>query len=134
MTDDASPRRDVPRVLVVDDSGVARRQLREAIEGAGLAVCEASEGLEALSRARQQRFDLILTDLHMPTMDGLELIRELRKCPGYEHTPVYVLTSDGCRERLAEGRAVGATAWIVKPPNLTLLVNAVLKVTAKRSE
>jgi two-component system, chemotaxis family, chemotaxis protein CheY len=120
------------RVLTVDDSSVARRQVRNALEAAGISVSEAAEGVEALWRARQEKFDLVLTDIHMPAMDGLEFIRELRKSPGYEQTPVYVLTSDGSRERLAEGRAAGATAWLIKPPNLPLLVDAVLKATGKR--
>jgi two-component system chemotaxis response regulator CheY len=60
------------------------------------------------------------------------LIRELRKSPGYERTPIYVLTSDGSRDRLVEGRAAGATAWIVKPANIPLLVNAVLDAVSKR--
>ena len=131
MTEKSPSSFTAPRVLAVDDSAVARRQIREALQSAGIEVCEAGEGVEALWRARQQQFDLVLTDLHMPTMDGLELIRELRKTPGYEQTPVYVLTSDGCRERLAAGRAAGATAWIVKPPNMPLLVDAVRKATAK---
>jgi two-component system chemotaxis response regulator CheY len=122
-----------PRVLTVDDSSTSRRQLRQALETAGITVAEASEGVEALWRARQQSFDLVLTDIHMPTMDGLEFIRELRKSPGYERTPVYVLTSDGSRDRLAEGRAAGATAWIIKPPNLPLLVDAVIKAVSRRS-
>jgi two-component system chemotaxis response regulator CheY len=120
-------------VLTVDDSSVARRQVRHALEAAGISVSEAAEGVEALWRARQEKFDLVLTDIHMPAMDGLEFIRELRKSPGYEQTPVYVLTSDGSRERLAEGRAAGATAWLIKPPNLPLLVDAVLKATGKRT-
>jgi two-component system chemotaxis response regulator CheY len=120
------------RVLVVDDSSVARRQLREALEAVGVSVSEASEGVEALWRARQQPYDLIITDIHMPAMDGLQLLRELRKLPGSEHTPVYVLTSDGSRERLAEGRAAGATAWIVKPANIPMLVKAVLNALGKR--
>jgi two-component system, chemotaxis family, chemotaxis protein CheY len=121
------------RVLVVDDSSVARRQLREALEAVGISVSEASEGVEALWRARQQPYDLIVTDIHMPAMDGLQLLRELRKLPGSEGTPVYVLTSDGSRERLAEGRAAGATAWIVKPANIPMLVKAVLNALGKRS-
>jgi two-component system chemotaxis response regulator CheY len=121
-----------PRILVVDDSSVARRQLRQALETVGLSVSEASEGVEALWRARQQPYDLIITDIHMPAMDGLQLLRELRKLPGSERTPVYVLTSDGSRERLAEGRAAGATAWIVKPANIPMLVDAVLDALCKR--
>jgi two-component system chemotaxis response regulator CheY len=121
-----------PRVLVVDDSSVARRQLRQALEAVGIGVSEASEGVEALWRARQRPYDLIITDIHMPAMDGLQLLRELRKLPGSERTPVYVLTSDGSRERLAEGRAAGATAWIVKPANIPMLVDAVLDALGKR--
>jgi two-component system chemotaxis response regulator CheY len=120
------------RVLTVDDSSVARRQIRDALEAAGVSVSEAAEGVEALWRARQQSFDMIITDIHMPAMDGLQLIRELRKSPGYERTPIYVLTSDGSRDRLVEGRAAGATAWIVKPANIPLLVNAVLDAVGKR--
>jgi two-component system chemotaxis response regulator CheY len=132
MSDKPVPTPVGPRVLTVDDSSVARRQVRNALEAAGISVSEAAEGVEALWRARQEKFDLVLTDIHMPAMDGLEFIRELRKSPGYEQTPVYVLTSDGSRERLAEGRAAGATAWLIKPPNLPLLVDAVLKATGKR--
>ena len=121
------------RVLIVDDSSVARRQVRQALEAVGISVSEAGEGVEALWRARQQSYDLIITDIHMPAMDGLQLLRELRKCPGHERTPVYVLTSDGSRERLAEGRAAGATAWIVKPANIPKLVEAVLDAVGRRS-
>lgn len=121
------------RVLLVDDSSVSRRQVREALEAAGISVSEAGEGVEALWRARQQTYDLIITDIHMPAMDGLQLLRELRKCPGNEHTPVYVLTSDGSRDRLAEGRAAGATAWIVKPANIPMLVEAVLEAIGRRT-
>jgi two-component system chemotaxis response regulator CheY len=132
VADKAAPGAASPRVLVVDDSSVARRQLREALEGVGISVSEAGEGVEALWRARQQAYDLIITDIHMPAMDGLQLLRELRKVPGNERTPVYVLTSDGSRERLAEGRAAGATAWIVKPANIPLLVDAVVDAIGKR--
>jgi two-component system, chemotaxis family, chemotaxis protein CheY len=132
MPDKATSSSSVPRVLTVDDSSVSRRQLRLALEAVGVSVCEAAEGVEALWRARSEHFDLVITDIHMPAMDGLELIRELRKSAGYEQTPVYVLTSDGSRERLAEGRAAGATAWIVKPANIPLLVNAVLDALNRR--
>lgn len=134
MTDQAPPSSAVApaRVLMVDDSSTSRRQLRLALERVGIQVAEASEGVEGLWRARQQPFDLVLTDIHMPTMDGLEFIRELRKSPGYESTPVYVLTSDGSRDRLAEGRAAGATAWVIKPPNVPLLVDAIVKATGQR--
>jgi two-component system chemotaxis response regulator CheY len=132
MPDNTSLKPAARRVLTVDDSSVSRRQVRLALEGAGISVCEAAEGVEALWRARQECFDLVITDIHMPAMDGLQFIRELRKSPGYELTPVYVVTSDGSRERLAEGRAAGATAWIVKPADMPLLVNAVLEALNMR--
>lgn len=131
--DKPAPSAVAARVLVVDDSSVARRQVRQALEAVGVNVSEASEGVEALWRARQQPYDLVITDIHMPAMDGLQLLRELRKCQGYERTPVFVLTSDGSRERLAEGRAAGATAWIVKPANIPLLVDAVMHAVGKRT-
>jgi two-component system chemotaxis response regulator CheY len=113
------------RVLVVDDSAASREVLCATLRQAGFHPTEATEGSEALWRARSSMFDAVLTDIHMPTMDGLELIRELRRLPGYAKTPVFVLTSDVSRSRFAEGRELGATAWLVKPPNLLALVTAV---------
>jgi two-component system chemotaxis response regulator CheY len=133
MTSKNLPTPAASRVLTVDDSSVSRRQIRQALEAVGICVTEAGEGVEALWRAREQRFDLVITDIHMPAMDGLEFIRELRKSPGYERTPVYVVTSDGSRDRLAEGRQVGATAWIVKPANMTMLATAVVEAISKRA-
>lgn len=133
MTESAPlPGTEPPRVLIVDDSLTSRRQLKLALEKAGTSVTEASEGVEGLWRAREQTFSLVLTDIHMPTMDGLEFIRQLRKNPVYERVPIYVLTSDGSRDRLAEGRAAGATAWVLKPPILPVLVETILKAIAAR--
>jgi two-component system chemotaxis response regulator CheY len=113
------------RILVVDDSSASREVLCATLRREGYQTSEASEGSEGLWRARTQVFDAILTDIHMPTMDGLEFIRQLRKLPGYAQTPVFVLTSDVSSSRFAEGREVGATAWLVKPPNLVSLVAVV---------
>ena len=113
------------RILVVDDSAASRDVLCSTLRQAGFQTTEATEGSEGLWRARSSMFDAILTDIHMPTMDGLEFIRLVRRLPGYSKTPVFVLTSDVSRARFAEGREVGATAWLVKPPNLLALVTAV---------
>lgn len=104
--------------------------ITSALRKAGYHTAEATEGSEGLWRARTQTFDAVLTDIHMPTMDGLQLIRELRKLPGYKTTPVFVLTSDVSSARYAEGRQVGATAWLVKPPNLSALVNVIREALA----
>jgi two-component system chemotaxis response regulator CheY len=114
------------RILLVDDSAPFRRQVSAALEASGLIVVEATEGVEALWRARAEGiFDLVLLDIHMPNLDGLSFIRELRKLPGYSRIPIVVVTSDGSRERRLEGRAAGATAWLLKPPDIPGLINAV---------
>ena len=114
------------RILLVDDSAPFRRQVSAALEASGLIVVEATAGVEALWRARAEGiFDLVLLDIHMPNMDGLTFIREVRKLPGYSRIPIVVVTSDGSRERRLEGRAAGATAWLLKPPDLPGLINAV---------
>jgi two-component system, chemotaxis family, chemotaxis protein CheY len=106
------------RVLVVDDSVGARGRLAQALSTSGFEVHEASEGVEGLYRARLHAFDLVITDVHMPAMDGLVFIRELRKLGDYARTPVIVLTSDFTKDRIEQVRRAGGTAWIEKPPNL----------------
>ncbi len=113
------------RVLVVDDSVSARRQIRDALCPAGIQVVEASEGREALWKAKSETFGLVITDVHMPTMDGITLVRELRQMPGYDAVPILVLTSDISKERFAEGKTAGANAWLVKPPKSDALLKAV---------
>lgn len=106
------------KVLVVDDSTGARGRLAQALAESGFEVSEASEGVEGLFRARQQLYDLVITDVHMPTMDGLVFIQELRKLSQYARTPVIVLTSDFSKDRIQQVRQAGGNAWIEKPPNL----------------
>src|SRR5215510_1927842 len=99
------------RVIVIDDSAPFRRQIGTALEASGLIVAEASEGYEALWRVRAEGvFDLILLDIHMPNLDGVEFIREVRKLGEYVDVPIFVLTSDGSRERREQGQSAGATA------------------------
>lgn len=121
-------------ILIVDDSAESRRRLRNALEAPLLSVTEASEGVEALWRARQEQFDLIITDIHMPTMDGLTLIRELRGLEGYSETPIIVLTSDVSGERLQEGRSAGASAWLNKPVDMELLSSGVKDMLFKQAD
>lgn len=114
-------------ILVVDDSAAARSQLRLAFEAKGARVIEAENGREGLWRARADRVDLIFSDVHMPVMDGLQMIQELRKLPAYATTPIFVLTSDAAAIRADEGKRAGANAWVVKPANLDMLWKAVEK-------
>ena len=114
-------------ILVVDDSAASRSQLRATFEAKGARVIEAENGREGLWRARAENVDLIFSDIHMPIMDGLQMIQELRKQPQYANTPIFVMTSDAAGSRAAEGKKAGANAWIIKPANPELLWKAVEK-------
>ncbi len=114
------------RILIVDDSPTARDQVRNALSTTMTArFSEAADGQEALWKARATPHDLVITDLHMPKMDGLDLVRQLRKLPGYAKVPVLVLTSDPNAERIKEGRKAGSTGWLVKPTKADALVMTV---------
>jgi len=102
-------------ILLVDDSDTLRAPIRSALAAKGVRVIEAENGKQGLIRARTERVDLIFTDVHMPVMDGLQMVRELRTLREYATTPIFVLTSDVSRTRAEEGKNAGATGWIVKP-------------------
>jgi two-component system, chemotaxis family, chemotaxis protein CheY len=127
MTSGAAPRA-VWSILVVDDSHFVRSQLRSALEAHGARVTEAQNGSEGLWRAREQAFDLIVVDIHMPVMDGLRMIQEVRKLPEHGRTPIFVLTTDAATTRAEQGKNAGATAWLLKPVNLDLLWSGIQKV------
>lgn len=92
-----------------------------------MVVSEASEGKEGLWRLRNDpQYDLLCVDVHMPTMDGLAFIREVKTLPNYARTPIVVATSDCSSERRLEGRALGTTAWLLKPPDMRALVKSIL--------
>lgn len=115
-------------ILVVDDAASIRQMLVLTLKGAGHVVTEASDGKQALTLAGRQAFDLVLTDVNMPMMDGLTLTRELRKLTDFRFTPILVLTTEAGPEKKQEGRAAGATGWLVKPFNPDQLLATVNKV------
>ena len=120
-------------ILIVDDSLTTRSVLRGALEANGARVLEADNGRDGLWRARSEQVDLVVCDIHMPVMGGLEMIQELRKLPGYGETPVFVLTSDATLSRAAQGKNAGADAWVVKPVNPNSLWKAVEKALLGKS-
>ncbi len=120
-------------ILVVDDSLTTRSLLRATLEAKGARVLEAENGRDGLWRARAEHVDLIVCDIHMPVMGGLEMIQELRKLPEYGSTPVFVLSSDATLSRAAEGKKAGADAWVVKPVNPESLWKAVEKALLGKS-
>ena len=118
------------RILAVDDSPSMRQMVSIALTGAGYEVEQACDGVEALAIAQKSRFDLVITDVNMPNMDGIELVRELRALESYKHTPVLVLTTESSAERKMQGREAGATGWLVKPFNPERLLATIAKVLA----
>jgi two-component system, chemotaxis family, chemotaxis protein CheY len=118
----------VPRILAVDDSAAMRQMVEITLSSAGYDVAQAKDGREALEIAAKHSFDLVITDVNMPEMDGLALVRELRGMASYRHTPLLVLTTEATAERKMEGREAGATGWIVKPFNPEKLLATVARV------
>jgi|SRR5690606_6828432 len=116
------------RILAVDDSPSMREMVRSALTSAGFEVVQATDGDEALRLAREQQFDLVLSDVNMPNMDGLALIRALRAESGYRHTPILMLTTESSVERKREGKEAGATGWIVKPFDPAQLIATMMRV------
>lgn len=116
------------RILAVDDSASMRQMVAFALQQAGFDVVEAEDGAIALAKAKGDKFAAVVADVNMPNMDGLTLIRHLRTLPDYKFTPLLMLTTESGPEKKAEGKAAGATGWLVKPFNPEQLVATVKKV------
>lgn len=115
-------------ILAVDDSASMRQMVNFTLKGAGYQVVQAVDGVEALEYARQNSVDLVLTDVNMPRMDGITLVRELRGLPTYRYTPMLVLTTESSQEKKMQGKQAGATGWIVKPFNPEQLLATIARV------
>jgi two-component system, chemotaxis family, chemotaxis protein CheY len=116
------------QILTVDDSSSIRQMVSFTLTKAGYQVTEAVDGSDGLSKAGQQKFDLIITDLNMPNMDGIQMIAALRKLPGYAFTPILMLTTESQNEKKDAGRKAGATGWIVKPFKADQLIAVLQKL------
>ena len=117
------------RVLVVDDSAIVRRQVHGALEAAGFDVVEAADGKEALERLGMGPVDLVMCDVNMPHMGGIELLECIRE-KAMVVAPFVMLTTEAEPDMVARARALGAKGWIVKPFRPELLVAAAKKLTA----
>jgi two-component system chemotaxis response regulator CheY len=98
------------------------------LKSAGYDVIEAADGRDALGVAQDRSVQLVITDVNMPNMDGISLIRELRQLADYKFTPMLMLTTESAADKKSEGKAAGATGWLVKPFNPEQLVATVQKV------
>ena len=115
-------------ILVVDDSKSIRQMVRFTLNDAGFDVIEAEDGKDALSKINGSPIHMVITDLHMPALNGIELIRELRAKPSCRFIPIIMLTTESQIEKKQEGKKAGATGWIVKPFNPEQLLGVINKV------
>jgi len=119
-------------ILVVDDSPTMRGMVSHALNEAGFETKEAENGKDALIKLTtmmgEGKPDVIVTDVNMPEMDGIELVKEIRKLSAFKHVPVLVLTTDNTDEKKEVGRAAGATGWLVKPFDSELILKVIRKV------
>ncbi|MBS98142.1 MAG: two-component system response regulator [Oceanospirillaceae bacterium] len=115
-------------IMVVDDSASIRQVVGIALRGGGYQVIEARDGRDALSKLTGDKIHLIISDVNMPNMDGITFVKELKKNPRYKFTPVIMLTTEAGKDKMAEGKAAGAKAWVVKPFQPPQMLDAVSKL------
>jgi two-component system, chemotaxis family, chemotaxis protein CheY len=118
----------VRKVLIVDDSVSMRQMVSYTLRQGGFDVIEAEHGQDALNQLQGSAVDLIITDLNMPVMDGITLIQNVRKQPAMKSKPILMLTTEGLATKKEQGKAAGATGWIVKPFDPEKLLQTVAKV------
>ena len=116
------------KILAVDDSASMRQMVAFTLKGAGHDVVEAVDGVDALAKAKGQKFDLVISDVNMPNIDGITLIKELRAIPDFKFTPMLMLTTESTGDKKQQGKTAGATGWIVKPFNPDQLLATIGKV------
>ncbi len=116
------------KIITVDDSTSVRQMVSFTLKDAGYEVMEAVDGRDALSKLNGGQVHMVITDLNMPNLDGIGLIRELRANPNYKFTPIVMLTTESQDSKKQEGKAAGATGWIVKPFKPDQLLAVVKKV------
>jgi two-component system chemotaxis response regulator CheY len=125
------------RVLIIDDSATVREQVKSTLGEAGYEVLEAVDGEDGLARIREGALSLVVCDVNMPNMNGIELLEKLRAEGRYGGLPILMLTTEGQPELIARAKALGARGWMVKPvqsEQLALAVKKLIKAAAGPSE
>jgi two-component system chemotaxis response regulator CheY len=116
------------KIMIIDDSNAIRQSLSFALKSAGYEVIEASNGEVALNLMKDFQIGLFISDVNMPEMDGISLLKRIKQDSSYNHTPVIMLTTESGMDKISEGRAAGAKAWIIKPFHPDELIDAVKKL------
>ncbi len=115
-------------ILIVDDSESIREVVSFTIENEGHNILQGIDGKDAIKHLNGDPLDLIITDLHMPVMDGIEFIKHVRKTEGYKNIPILFLTTESQTAKKMEAKEAGATGWIIKPFVPAKLIAAINKV------
>ena len=116
------------KILAVDDSASMRQMVLFTLQSAGYEVVEAADGQQALDLAKGTTFDLVLSDVNMPVMDGIQLLKQLRQLDAYKYTPILMLTTETSDDKKMAGRGAGVSGWVVKPFNPDKLLATIKKV------
>ncbi len=115
-------------IMTADDSASIRQMVSFTLKQAGYDVIEAVDGADALEKMGNNKVDMLITDLNMPNLDGIGLIKEVRTKPEYKFAPIILLTTESSGDKKMEGKQAGATGWIVKPFKPDQLLSVVKKV------
>ncbi|MBL8403566.1 MAG: response regulator [Dechloromonas sp.] len=115
-------------ILVVDDSASFRNVVSIALKDAGYQVIQAGDGKDALGKLDGKKIHLIISDVNMPVMDGLSFVKAAKQLAAYRFTPIIMLTTEAGESKKAEGKAAGVRAWVVKPFQPPVLLDAVAKL------
>jgi len=116
------------QILIIDDSASLRQVVNIALSNAGYDVVEAENGAVALEKLTESKFHLVICDVHMPVMDGISFVKEVKKLQEYRFLPIIMLTTESHENRKLEGQAAGAKAWAVKPFHPDQILDAVSKL------
>lgn len=115
-------------ILTADDSSSVRQMVSFTLKQAGYDIVEACDGKDALTKAKANKVNMVITDLNMPNMNGIELIKSLRAEAAYRFIPIIMLTTESQASKKQEGKSAGATGWIIKPFKPDQLLGVVKKV------
>jgi two-component system chemotaxis response regulator CheY len=115
-------------IMIVDDSASLRQVVSIALKGAGYNTLEACDGVDALKKLVGAQVNLIISDVNMPNMDGISMVKEVKKLPAHKFTPIIMLTTESQADKKSEGQAAGARAWVVKPFQPQQMLAAVAKL------
>lgn len=117
------------KVLIVDDAKTIRQQVNFTLKKGGYDVVEAEDGIDGINKLKENRdIALIVSDINMPNLNGLEMVKQINEDPNLPHPPILILTTEGASEYVAQAKAAGAKGWIIKPFKPESLIEAIKKL------